>query len=109
MPRVNIKPMSVNKAWRGGRRYKTNEYKAYEHEMLLKLPRMTTPDGKLGINIHAGFSNKGADVDNILKPLLDILQKKYDFNDSRIYRIHIEKQIVKKGDEFISFEIGGLD
>jgi len=50
-------------------------------------------------------SNKGFDLDNSLKPFIDILQKKYGFNDNRIYSITAMKRIVPKGEEFISFDI----
>jgi len=36
---IPIKALSVNKAWRG-RRFKTNDYKNFETEMLYKLPEM---------------------------------------------------------------------
>ena len=36
---------------------------------------------------------------------LDILQKKYGINDKHIEVLHIEKQIVKKNNEFICFEL----
>ena len=35
--KINIKPLSVNKAWQG-KRFKTKKYKAFETELLLKLP-----------------------------------------------------------------------
>ena len=37
--RIDIKPMSVNEAWKG-RRFKTDKYKGFEKEMLLKLPNI---------------------------------------------------------------------
>ena len=63
------------------------------------------PKGELELNIKWGFSSKLSDLDNPIKPFLDILQKKYGFNDSRVYKATIEKEIVKKGFEFIEFEI----
>ena len=45
------------------------------------------------------------DIDNGLKPLLDILQKKYKFNDRDIYKLNVTKQIVKKENEFIQIKI----
>lgn len=102
---INIKPLSVNKAWQG-RRFKTNEYKEYQREVLLKLRALKVPKNTiLHISIEFGFSNKGSDIDNPLKPFIDILQKKYDFNDSQIYSMNIKKAIVKKGSEYIKFEI----
>lgn len=101
-------PLSVNLAWQG-RRYKTPTYKAYEKEMLWLLPRdITIPDGELKIFIEWGFSSKSSDWDNPIKPFVDILQKKYGFNDNRIYEAKIKKKIVKKGEEYIRFEISAL-
>ena len=102
--KISIKPLSVNKCWQG-RRFKTPIYKGYESELLLKLSKIDTPIGQIKINITFGFSNKGSDIDNPLKPFLDILQKKYGFNDRDIYELNVKKEIVKKGSEFIYFKI----
>jgi len=104
---LNIKPMSVNEAWQG-KRFKTRKYKQYEREVLLILPKLTVPDGKLEITIKFGFSSKNADVDNPVKCFIDCLQKKYNFNDRNIYKINLEKEDVKKGYEFIEWEIQSL-
>ena len=107
--KIKIKPLSVNECWQG-RRFKTSKYKEYEQTTLLLL-RMSKIDfdisilekPKLKLKILVGVSSKNADLDNIEKPLIDILQKKFGFNDKKIYRIEIEKTDVKKGDEFIDF------
>jgi Holliday junction resolvase RusA-like endonuclease len=102
--KINIKPLSVNKAWQG-RRFKTDEYKAFNKEMMLKLKPITIPDGPLCVSFTFGFSNRASDIDNPLKPVIDILQKKYGFNDNRIYELNVVKEVVKKGKEFIHFNI----
>jgi len=104
MQKLNIKPLSVNEAWQG-RRFKTDKYKRYESNMLLLLPNIKIIEPPYRVNIIVGFSNKASDLDNICKPFLDILQKKYSINDKHIEILHIEKQIVSKNNEFISFEI----
>lgn len=106
--KIDIKPLSVNKVWQG-RRFKTKEYKMYELVILNKLPNIEIPPGKLRLNLEFGFSNSASDIDNGVKPFLDILQKKYRFNDSRIYEMNVKKTIVKKGQEFIKFEILNYD
>jgi len=106
--RLDIKPLSVNKVWRG-RRFKTDDYKRYEADVSKLLVGMKIPEGALRINLDFGFSNTQSDIDNPAKPFIDILQKKYIFNDSRIYLLHIKKTIVKKGREYIDFEIKGLE
>ncbi len=102
--KIDIKPLSVNQAWKG-RRFKTDKYKKYEIELMLLLKKIDIPDGNLSLYIDVGFSSNGSDIDNIAKPFIDILQKKYGFNDSRIYQLTIVKSIVKKGDEYIEFYI----
>lgn len=102
---LNIKPLSVNNAWQG-RRYKTLAYKRYERDVLMLLKPLEIPEGDLALNIVYGFSNKRADVDNPTKLFIDILQKKYGFNDSRVTKLNLTKEKVKKGSEFIGFEIG---
>lgn len=102
--KIDIKPLSVNEAWKG-RRFKTDKYKKYESDVLKQLRPLKIPDGNLDIHIYVGFSNKQSDIDNAAKPFIDILQKKYGFNDSRIYQLSMYKQIVPKGQEYIAFDI----
>jgi Holliday junction resolvase RusA-like endonuclease len=102
--KISINPLSVNKCWQG-RRFKTPEYKTYETELLYLLPNKKIKEGQLTISIEFGFSSKLKDIDNPLKPFLDILQKKYEFNDRDIFNLYVEKKIVKKGYEYIQFEI----
>lgn len=102
--KIDIKPLTVNQAWRG-QRFKTPEYKAYERAMFYLLPSFKVPKGKLSLMITFGLSNKNSDIDNPLKPFLDCLQKRYDFNDKQIYELIVDKLDVKKGEEFIYFDI----
>ena len=105
---VNIKPLSVNQVWQG-RRFKTPKYKAYEKEMLLKLPNINIDiKALLRVDITFGYSTRASDIDNGLKPFLDCLQKKYGINDNKIYNLNVVKEIVKKGEEFIKFSIKEL-
>lgn len=107
--RIWIKPMSVNKAWQG-KRFKTKEYKSYERDCLKLLPNsIEVPDGQLKLSLVFGVSSKLADADNPVKCFVDILQKKYGFNDNKIYKYDIEKKDVKKGCEYIAFAINKFD
>lgn len=108
MRKINIKPLSVNEAWKG-RRFKTDKYKNYEREVLLMLPRISVPDGKISLSLKFGLSSKNADVDNPVKCFVDCLQKKYKFNDKNIYKLQVEKVDAKKGKEFVEFEIASID
>jgi hypothetical protein len=49
MQKIQIKPLSVNDAWKG-RRFKTDEYKVYEQVLMYKLPAIEVPEGKLRID-----------------------------------------------------------
>lgn len=99
-----VKPLSVNEAWQG-RKFKTDKYKKYEEALLMMLPNISVDFNKqpLELFIEVGFSNKASDVDNVIKPFVDILQKKYEFNDKYIYRLLVEKKDVSRGDEYIEF------
>lgn len=104
MIEIGIVPLSVNECWRG-RRFKTDKYRDYEGRLLWLLPRMEIPDGPLCICFEFGFSSLASDWDNPVKPLQDILQKKYGFDDKRIIRAEVSKVLVKKGNEYLKFEI----
>jgi Holliday junction resolvase RusA-like endonuclease len=105
---IEINPLSVNQCWQG-KRFKTPQYKSYERELLLKLKPKTFDFEKLSIEIEFGFSSKLKDIDNPLKPLLDILQKKYGFDDRNIFKLVVEKRIVTKGKEFIKINISDYE
>lgn len=104
MRKINIKPLSVNECWQG-RRFKTKEYKQYEKDLLLMLPNIKLKIQRVSIDIVFGFSNSLCDIDNPLKPFLDILQKKYNINDRDIYKLIVSKEVIKKGNEFIKYQI----
>ncbi len=102
---INIKPLSVNDAWRG-RRFKTDNYKAWQRGLLMMLPKnKESLNGNLKIEIVFGFSSHASDIDNPLKTLIDTLQKKYKFNDNQITELNVKKEIVKKGKEFIKYQL----
>lgn len=108
MNRVNVKPLSVNDAWKG-KRYKSDEYIAYQTKLLYILPRLVIiPDPPFEIHFKFGFSSSSSDWDNPVKPLQDILSKKYGFNDKLIKRAVVETESVKKGNEYFEFEIKTL-
>lgn len=105
-----IKPFSVNGAWKG-RKYKTDKYQSYEDLLLYTLPNnIKIPDGPLLVVFKFGFRSSGSDADNPVKPLLDVLQKKYGFNDSQVYQVVSTKIVIqKKEKEFIQFDIFSFD
>lgn len=107
MVKLDIKPLSINEAWMG-RRFKTQKYKQYRKDVLSMLTAKKLPEPPFEINIIFGFSSKGSDWDNCIKLFQDIVAEKYGFNDNLIYRAVVEKKIVKKGNEYIIFEISHL-
>jgi len=105
---IHRKPLSVNACWQG-KRFKTPLYKDYEKEILELLPeKYEIPEGDLQVRYEFGL-NTMADWDNPVKPLQDILQKKYDFDDRRIMKAEVIKKVVKKGDGYFNFEIWSLN
>jgi Holliday junction resolvase RusA-like endonuclease len=104
---INVKPLSVNGCWQG-RRFKTPDYKHYEIKCKLLLPKIVIPLGVLKISFDFGISYAGFDFDNAIKPFMDILQKKYGFNDSRVWEANIKKTKTEKGQEFVKFKIEQL-
>lgn len=108
MHTLNIKPLSANEIWQG-RRVKTSDYRKFERDVLTILPKITVPDGGLEIYLKWGFSSAASDWDNPIKPFQDCLQKKYGFNDNKIFRAFTEKVKVKKGNEFIEFKTGKVN
>lgn len=104
MIRIDIKPLSVNEAWKG-RRFKTDAYKNFQNTLLWLLPKMEIPTPPYQIYFKFGFSNSLADWDNPVKLTQDVLSKKYGFNDKLIRRAIVETEIVKKGKEYIEFEL----
>ena len=104
MVNLDIKPLSVNKVWQG-KRFKTQHYKKYESDLLLILPNIDLPEPPFSVYYEFGFSSSASDIDNPIKPLQDVLQKKYNFDDKHIFEMVVRKTKVKKGKEYIKFSI----
>ena len=101
---TGVKPLSANKM-HYGQKTDTRDYKQYQLEVRRNLPDLDITEGPLCLHLQACFSNRGADLDNVLKPFLDTLQKRYGFNDNKVYKLIAHKRIVKKGEETIHFKI----
>lgn len=104
---INIKALSLNNAYRG-RRFATKELQDYKRMVAYLAPSIVIPDGKLKVKYIFGVSTKNSDGDNLIKCCQDALAEKYRFNDKKIYKWEVEKVDVKKGFEFISFDISAL-
>jgi Holliday junction resolvase RusA-like endonuclease len=101
---VKIKALSINGAFKG-RRFKTPEYSRYERDVLRMLPELKLDGAPYELYLEVGFSSKLSDLDNSCKPFLDCLVKKYNFDDREIFSIIAKKKIVKKGSEYIKFNL----
>ena len=105
--RLDIKPLSVNQAWKG-RRHRSHLYNSYTHDILILLNDFEVPEGELELYLKFGFSSAGSDFDNPIKPFVDCLQQRYGFNDNRIKRCVVDVEKVKKGKEFIEWNLKPL-
>lgn len=101
---LKIKALSVNQSYKG-RKFPTQELKRYKSDLSYLLPKSNIPAGKLEVKYIFGCSSKNSDADNCVKSFQDILAEYYGFNDKMIYRLNIEKVDVKKGEEYVAFEI----
>ena len=72
-------------------------------------------ESMVSFDFKVGLSNRGADLDNIIKPILDTFQavftvdEKKQFNDNKVYHLEMHKEIVPKGDEFIEVTVRKMD
>lgn len=97
--------------WRG-KRNKTAEYVAYQNEIRDQLMDVSWPFASefVCFEIEAAFSNRAADLDNIMKPILDTYQQTFEeFNDNKVYKINANKRIVGKGDEYLRVRVYQVD
>ena len=93
---------------RGKTTFKSADYLQYQNDIRDQLIGTDWPfgSGQVSFNITAGLSNRGADLDNVIKPILDTYQGVYEeFNDNKVYNIKLEKRIVKRGGEFLDIRI----
>lgn len=102
--KVDIKPLTVNRAWQG-RRFKTPAYKEYRQTLQLILPNIELPAPPYLVKYEWGLSNNLSDYDNPIKPFQDAVADKYGFDDKHIVAAYIRKRIVPKGQEYVKFRI----
>ncbi len=101
---VMIKPLSVNKAYKG-RRFVTDEHKSYKKAMPLLLPsELQLPPDKLVLLFRFHFKRKASDVDNCCKAAQDIITAHYGVDDREIYLTMNEKIINYNEPEYLEFE-----
>ena len=98
-----IKPLSANKMYKG-RKVKTVDYRRYEEDMALILPRAAKEmEGDIFFLLIAHVTRNG-DVDNIVKAFQDCLEKKgYMKNDRQVRSLLVHSVDEKPGKEYIEF------
>ena len=108
--RIHVTPMSINQAYTG-KRYKTDKYRIYckiVDGQLQRTALVVWPHSVFKIKLLFGVSTTLSDWDNPVKPFQDILSKRYGFNDKKIREAEVKIVIVKKGEEFIEFQLNLL-
>lgn len=106
----SIKPLSANQMWnrRGKKTFKSANYLEYQNNIRDELIGTDWPFGadQVAFDVVVGLSNRGSDLDNVIKPILDTYQGIYEeFNDNKVYDIKLEKRIVKRGREYLDIRI----
>ena len=72
------------------------------------LPKINIPEPPFTVYYEFGFSSIASDLDNPVKPLQDVLQKRYEFDDKHIHEMLVRRVKVKKGEEYLRFQIKSL-
>lgn len=102
---LKIKPVSINEAYRGGRRFKTKEYLKYENDILWQLKGRPQIKGnyRLWLNFYLKNASR-CDVSNYIKCLEDIFVKAGLVEDDRYCtEIHVTK--IKHSEDIINWHI----
>lgn len=88
-----LKPFSVNQAWRGGRRYCSKHYLAWKKEGAWLLKGQPSYSGWVEVRIRAYMKRwKNSDVDNVIKPTIDLLVEAGVLVDDKwVRRVSAEK------------------
>ena len=85
------------------------KYIQYQNELRAQLLGVAWPfedSDLLEFEIIAGVSNKMADLDNVVKPVLDTYQYIFEkFNDNKVYHITLDKHITNKGKEYLYVKV----
>jgi len=103
MIEINIKPLSVNKAYEVVR--STEEHKQYKIDLPLLLPEhYQLPPGELVLLFRFHFKRPVSDLDNPIKQAQDIITSYYGCDDREIYMLMVEKVINFNLPEKLEFE-----
>lgn len=103
-----LEPFRVNKAWRGGRRFKTKEYIKWLEDGCWLLKGYQKSLGELEVHLRCYMRNYSrSDVDGPVKPILDLMTLAGLIEDDRfIKKLIVEK--FKSDEERIEIEISDM-
>ena len=99
--RLAIKPLSTNEMHIGAKR-DSAKYRKWSAQAGRQLPKLDSIDWTKPLKVHVDvlFRRRSSDLDNIWKPLLDMLQRHIpDFNDNKVVKMSANKFITKDDDE----------
>ena len=102
--RIELKPVSINEAFRG-RRFKTKECKDFEDDFMILAPKRRMIKGEIEVEYKFYLKNHGkADYDNYIKIVQDLIVKcGYIEDDRKIYKATIYK--IPSDKNYIEFKI----
>lgn len=107
---LNTRAISVNKLWRGGRRFKSSDYIDFERKIIYQLPKNERIEGEVEVyyRFHLKKNYSRSDVSNLIKGLEDVMVK-CDLidDDSMVKRLTAEK--FKADSDMIEVEIISYD
>lgn len=98
---MRIKPLSTNEMHLG-RKVDSAKYRKWSAQAGRQLPDLSSIDFTKPLKIHVDviFRRRSSDLDNIWKPLLDMMQKHIPtFNDNKVVRMSANKFVTKNDDE----------
>ena len=108
---VNVKPFSTNEMYEGikkrSRFYDDFHFLVWKNLEFKNQFEIKKWD-KLELNVWFFVKSFQSDLDNLLKPFIDFLQEKLNFNDKQIFKIKCEKFVINEnlwGKEWIEFVI----
>ena len=107
MHTLQLKPISVNEAYKG-RKFKTPQHKKFKDhaKILLRSKRLPKVEKKQPFFIlYHFYTNMQNDLDNLIKLTQDSICEKLGTDDRYIMGMHAKKFIAKKGEEKIKFKI----
>lgn len=120
---LDIKPLSVNKAYKTVIKYKfvkgkkipypvrqkSRDYISWKKHFMLIIKQYRFPlflhEDHIAMNIEFGFSSEQSDLSNPVKAFEDCLMEHLGLNDKNVFEINLRKKMVPKGSDYIKFKI----